>query len=75
MSLYTELGVTKSATLTEIKKAYRKLVLEVHPDAGGDAERFKRVSSAYSVLSDPAKRAAYDAPAIDMIWVFSELSW
>ncbi|GAB3401086.1 molecular chaperone DnaJ [Flindersiella endophytica] len=61
---YKVLGVSKDAPADEIKKAYRKLARANHPDANkGDPkaeERFKAVSEAYSVLSDPAKRKEYD---------------
>ncbi|GAA1460040.1 molecular chaperone DnaJ [Williamsia maris] len=61
---YKDLGVASDASADEIKKAYRKLARELHPDANpGDAaaeERFKRVSEAHSVLSDAAKRKEYD---------------
>ena len=60
-SLYESLGVSKNATQDEIKKAYRKLVREVHPDTNpGNEERFKEVQGAYDVLSDPDKRKQYD---------------
>jgi molecular chaperone DnaJ len=60
-SLYESLGVSKNATPDEIKKAYRKLVREVHPDRSpGNEERFKEVQGAYDVLSDPDKRKHYD---------------
>jgi molecular chaperone DnaJ len=60
-SLYESLGVSKNATQDEIKKAYRKLVREVHPDKNpGSEERFKEVQGAYDVLSDPDKRKHYD---------------
>jgi molecular chaperone DnaJ len=61
-SLYDTLGVPKNASADEIKKAYRKLAREHHPDASsGDESRFKEIQGAYDVLSDPEKRQQYDA--------------
>ena len=57
---YDTLGVAKNASADEIKKAYRKLAREHHPDGGGDEARFKEIQGAYDVLSDPEKRQAYD---------------
>jgi molecular chaperone DnaJ len=60
---YQILGLTKSASEAEIKKAYRKLALQYHPDRnkGKDAEaKFKEVTKAYEVLSDPQKKQTYD---------------
>ena len=59
-SLYDTLGVPKGASADEIKKAYRKLAREHHPDQGGDEARFKEIQGAYDVLSDPEKRKQYD---------------
>lgn len=60
---YNILGVKKDASVSDIKKAYRKLAHRYHPDKGGTAEderRFREVNEAYQVLSDPAKRQQYD---------------
>jgi uncharacterized protein YjbI with pentapeptide repeats len=63
---YKTLGINQAATASQIKKAYRQLALKHHPDKNPDdraaaAERFKRISEAYSVLSDTEKRSRYDA--------------
>ena len=64
MNFYEVLGVERKARLPDIKKAYRKLARRFHPDLNpGDKraeERFKQVSEAYEILSDPAKRKAHD---------------
>ncbi|MCL5093582.1 MAG: molecular chaperone DnaJ [Patescibacteria group bacterium] len=58
---YEILGLKKSASDAEIKRAYRKLAHQYHPDkGGGDEAKFKEVNEAYQVLSDPKKRQAYD---------------
>lgn len=57
---YKILGVSKTATAEEIKKAYRKLARTHHPDAGGDEAKFKEINEAYEVLGDEKKRKLYD---------------
>lgn len=57
---YKILGLGKSATADEIKRAYRKLAQLYHPDKGGDPQKFKEINEAYQVLSDPEKRSQYD---------------
>jgi len=62
--LYEILGVSREASAEDIKKAYRRLARELHPDVNGshDAEeRFKEISGAYEILSDPGRRQRYDA--------------
>ncbi|KAK7241361.1 heat shock protein [Aureococcus anophagefferens] len=59
-ALYEVLGIQKSASATEIKKAFRKLALKKHPDKGGDPEEFKKIQAAYEVLGDEEKREKYD---------------
>lgn len=62
-SLYTTLGVSQNATSDEIKKAYRKLARQYHPDinkAKDAEEKFKEINAAYEILSDEKKRAQYD---------------
>ena len=57
---YEVLGVGKTASADEIKKAFRKAAIEHHPDRGGDEAKFKEVNAAYEVLSNPEKRKRYD---------------
>ena len=57
---YELLGVEKTATYDEIRKAFRKLALKNHPDRGGDKEKFQELNAAYEVLSDKEKRDLYD---------------
>lgn len=59
-SHYQVLRVSVTATDKEIKQAYRKAARKAHPDHGGDAEIFRRVTLAYETLIDPRRRAEYD---------------
>ena len=69
MDLYQQLGVKRGASDAEIKKAYRSLAKQLHPDRNKDnpkaAERFAKVTQAYDLLSDKDKRARYDRGEID----------
>ncbi len=59
---YTTLGVGRDASPDQIKKAYRKLASQHHPDKGGDTAKFQEIQTAYDTLSDPQAKAAYDNP-------------
>ncbi|HEY0414385.1 MAG TPA: DnaJ domain-containing protein, partial [Allosphingosinicella sp.] len=67
--LYSQLGVKRDAGEAEIKKAYRKLAKELHPDKNKDnpasSARFSKVTQAYDILTDKDKRARYDRGEID----------
>jgi len=69
MDLYQQLGIKRGASEAEIKKAYRSLAKQLHPDRNQDnpkaAERFAKVTQAYDLLSDKDKRAQYDRGEID----------
>jgi molecular chaperone DnaJ len=58
---YDLLGVPRTASADEIKRAFRKKAHEHHPDKGGDDAMFKQINEAYQVLSDPAQKQRYDA--------------
>jgi|TARA_B110000503_G_scaffold130071_1_gene203025 DnaJ-class molecular chaperone len=63
MDYYSNLGVTRGASQEDIKKAYRKLAMQHHPDrTGGDDTKFKQIQEAYATLSDSNKRQQYDNP-------------
>jgi DnaJ-class molecular chaperone len=78
---YKILRVSKTATTEEIKRAYRKLAHQYHPDKGdGDEARFKEINEAYQVLSNPQKRAQYDQfgsvpPSGDFNWGGQQGNW
>jgi DnaJ-class molecular chaperone len=59
---YAALGVPKTATADDIKRAFRKLASQHHPDKGGDTQKFQAIQQAYATLSDEQKRAEYDNP-------------
>lgn len=59
---YAALGVPKTSTADEIKRAFRRLASQHHPDKGGDTQKFQAIQEAYATLSDEQKRAEYDNP-------------
>jgi DnaJ-class molecular chaperone len=59
---YSTLGVAKTASQDEIKRAFRKLASQHHPDKGGDTARFQEIQAAYDTLGDSTKRQQYDNP-------------
>ena len=69
MDLYQRLGIKRGASEAEVKKAYRSLAKQLHPDRNQDnpkaAERFNQITQAYDILSDPDKRARYDRGELD----------
>ncbi|XP_010681957.2 uncharacterized protein LOC104896868 isoform X1 [Beta vulgaris subsp. vulgaris] len=74
-SYYTVLGVSKASSIEEIRRAFRKLAMQWHPDKwvnnpamlGEAKKKFQKIHEAYSVLSDPSKRTMYDAGLYDLI--------
>lgn len=76
---YKTLGIGKSATEDEIKKAYKKASLKWHPDRNGGSEeaanKFKELGEAYEVLSDKDKRAIYDQVSVSPVSLPSQVSY
>lgn len=66
MDYYRLLGVSKTSSSEDIKRAYRKLAMKHHPDRGGDAETLQKINEAYDTLKNPAKRQQYDNPQPQM---------
>jgi len=66
MDHYSTLGVDKNAGPDDIKRAYRKMASQHHPDKGGDTAKFQQIEEAYRILSDPEKREQYNNPRSHM---------
>jgi len=64
---YEVLGLTRSASIDDIKRSYRRLALKHHPDKGGDEKTFKEISEAYHVLGDAKKKEQYDRFGFDAV--------
>lgn len=64
--LYEKLGLSAGASKDDVKKAYKKMAIQHHPDKGGDPEVFKEISNAYQVLSDDQKKGEYDSMSDEM---------
>lgn len=69
---YSILGVAKNATADDIKRSYRRLASQHHPDKGGDVKKFQEIEEAYRILSDPSKREEYDNPQRQTNFHFSQ---
>lgn len=70
---YEILGVPKTATTDEIKRAYKRLALIYHPDKGSDGNMFQKISNSYQILIDPVKRKEYDNKNFDFIFKFFDI--
>lgn len=64
--------VSPKATKEEIRKSFKKLVFEHHPDRGGDAETFKEINAANEILSNPEKREVYDKYGLEGLKNFGD---
>ena len=61
MDYYEILGIARDASKADVKKAFRKLAHQHHPDKGGDESKFKKINEAYQTLSDDSRRKQYDS--------------
>jgi DnaJ-class molecular chaperone len=69
---YKILGVERTSTADDIKRAYRRLASQHHPDKGGDTNKFQEIEEAYRILSDPGTRQQYDDPRSAMFQDFGQ---
>ena len=73
-TLYARLGIDPSATQDDVKRAYRKLAVRMHPDKGGDEDAFAEIVEAYEVLCDDRRREIYDVVGLDGLRMYAALA-
>ena len=73
-TLYSRLGIDPSATQDDVKRAYRKLAVVLHPDKGGDEDAFAEIVEAYEILCDDRRREIYDVVGLDGLRMYAALA-